>query len=598
MPGNWVTDHMPHLREILDCLSDASAVKRVVLAFCAQMGKTEVGLNWIGYVIDHNPRPMLVVLPTLEVRKRWVLQRLDPLITETPCLVEIFGQQTRDAANSQDVKDFPGGLLVLGGANSPASLASMPICYVLCDEVDRFPWEVGKEGDPLGLIDERTKTFPRRKALLVSTPTIKDASRIWEEFLNSDQRYRHVSCPHCGEMQVLKWGNLRWEKDAKTGRVTHAYYVCEHSGCIIEETAKVSMLPRAQWIPHNPGHDVRGYHINGLYAPIGLGFSWLELAQQWLDAQGDDAKLKRFINTALGEPWENRKVVSDSHELKARAEPYTLRSIPDGVLRITAGFDTQDNRIAMHIIGWGKGRKWWTLDYIEIPGSPARDEVWAAIEKLIATPLYTRSGKELHIEATAGDTGGHFTYDVYAFARTAQVPHAMAIKGSSIPSKPALGKPSYLDFNWRGKTYKRGVQLWTIGTDTIKHILFGLLSSDQEVEASERRCHFSTDLELSYYDGLLSEVFDPEKNKYVKRRGRRRNEVLDTWVYAYAASCHPELRIPLMKDKDWDALEEMINTPVPEFKETPQSPASVTVGNVASSTQDDDDDLFTAISLE
>jgi hypothetical protein len=319
MPGNWVTDHMPHLREILDCLSDASAVKRVVLAFCAQMGKTEVGLNWIGYVIDHNPRPMLVVLPTLEVRKRWVLQRLDPLITETPCLVEIFGQQTRDAANSQDVKDFPGGLLVLGGANSPASLASMPICYVLCDEVDRFPWEVGKEGDPLGLIDERTKTFPRRKALLVSTPTIKDASRIWEEFLNSDQRYRHVSCPHCGEMQVLKWGNLRWEKDAKTGRVTHAYYVCEHSGCIIEETAKVSMLPRAQWIPHNPGHDVRGYHINGLYAPIGLGFSWLELAQL---SSGSMPKATMPSSSALSIP------LSESPGKTARSSPIRMNSRP------------------------------------------------------------------------------------------------------------------------------------------------------------------------------------------------------------------------------------------------------------------------------
>lgn len=600
-PGRWVTDAMPHLHEIMDCLSESSPVRRVVLKFGAQLGKTEVGLNWIGYVVQHNPRPMLVVVPTLEVRKRWVLQRLNPLIDETPCLTEIFGQVSRDSANSQDIKNFPGGLLVLGGANSAASLASMPICYVLCDEVDRFPWQVGTEGDPLGLIDERTKTFPRRKVLLVSTPTIKDASAIDDEFQDSDQRHRHVPCPHCGESQVLKWANLRWEKDAKTGRVIHAYYVCEHCGAILEENDKVFMLPRGIWIPANPGHEVRGYTINGLYAPIGLGFSWLELAQQWLDAQGDDIRLKRFINTTLGEVWENRRVVSDSHELKARAEPYALRSVPEGVLRITAGFDTQDDRIAVHIIGWGKGRRWWTLDYVEIPGNPARDEVWAAVDKVLTTDLYLSHGKALPIEATAGDSGGHFTYDVYAFARNSKAARVMAIKGSSIPSKPALGgKPSALDFNWRGKAYRRGVKLWTVGTDTIKHILFGLLSSDKEVDAAERRCHFSTDLELSYYDGLLSEVFDPEKNRYVKRRGRRRNEVLDTWGYAYAASCHPELRIPLMKDKDWDALATMLAQANKPQKPEPQRLASAVKVAQDKKTDDGDgrdDNLFTAIPL-
>jgi len=176
-PGQWRTDRTPYLREILDSLSVNSPAQRIVLMFAAQLGKTEVGLNWIGYVMQHAPGPMLTVLPTLEVRKRWVRQRLDPLLTETPVIRALFdARRARDAGNAEDMKDFPGGMLVIGGANSPASLASMPIRYVLCDEVDRFPWEVGQEGDPLGLIDERTKTFPRRKVLLVSTPTVKGAA--------------------------------------------------------------------------------------------------------------------------------------------------------------------------------------------------------------------------------------------------------------------------------------------------------------------------------------------------------------------------------------------------------------------------------------
>lgn len=555
---------------------------------------TEVGLNWIGYVIDHEPGPMLVVVPTLEARKRWVRQRLDPMMTETPALAHIFGAgRSRDSSNSEDIKDFPGGILVLGGANSPASLASMPIRYVLCDEVDRFPWEVGDEGDPLGLIEERTKTFPRRKTLLVSTPTVKGASRIWAEFEDSDQRYRYVQCPHCGEWMVLTWKNLRWDKSPTTKRVTHAYYVCEHSGCIIEEYSKAEMLPGGKWIPHNPGHDTRGYHINGLYAPIGLGFTWRELAQQWLDAQGDKTKLKRFINTALGEVWEDRDNLSNPQELSQRAEPYRLRTVPPGVCIVTCGVDTQNNRLAVQIVGWGKNETAWTLDYVELPGDPSRDEVWARLTDLLNTPLYTASGKALHIEATAIDTGGHHAQDVYAYVRSQPARRVIAIKGSSIPGKPVLNKPSALDFDWRGKTYKRGVMLYSVGTDTGKHRFFGRLNSDAGLPAEERRIHFSQDLEASFYDGLLSETFDPEKNKFVKMRGKR-NEPLDTWNYAYAAGHHPELRIHIKPAKEWDAIADMLAAEPPAAVVSQAKPASVIVQGAG---HIEDEDIFSPISI-
>jgi phage terminase large subunit GpA-like protein len=305
LAGRWKTDRTPYLREIMNDLSATSPVQRVVLKFGAQLGKTEVGLNWIGYVMSHAPGPMLVVVPTLEVRKRWKKQRLDPLLAETPILRDLLGSlRMRDASNSEDFIDFPGGVLVLAGANSPASLASMPIRYVLCDEVDRFPWEVGQEGDPLGLIEERTKTFVRRKILLVSTPTIDGASRIDAEFEASDQREYHVPCPHCGEFQVLRWqhddGRLGLAYLEDTGQVA---YVCSACGSLIDERHKTQMLERGRWVPRFPGRPVHGYSLSGLYSPLGMGFSWSEIWAQWKNSQGDSAKVKRFFNTTLGIAW-------------------------------------------------------------------------------------------------------------------------------------------------------------------------------------------------------------------------------------------------------------------------------------------------------
>lgn len=550
--GPWKTARTPYLREIMDSLSSRSPVRRVVLMTCTQIGKTEVGLNWIGYVMDHNPGPMLVVVPTLEVRKRWHAQRLAPMMKACENLRAIFGtDRKRDAANSEEMKDFPGGMVVLGGANSPASLASMPIRDVLMDEVDRFPWEVGQEGDPIGLIDERTKTFPRRKVLLVSTPTIKDASRIEDEYEHSDQRRYQVPCPHCDELLVLQWGNLQWDK-----ALTRAVYVCEHCGSEIKEHHKTTMLARGRWIAKHPERTTRGYHINGLYAPLGLGFRWLELAQKFVETKrlNDKGKLKRFINTTLGETWEDRTARVETKDLVERAEPYALRQIPPGCLLLTAGVDTQDDRLAVQILGWGRNEENWVIDYVEIPGDPSRDDLWDTLAAHLNAPLVNAYGRELRIQATAIDTGGHYTHDVYHFVRRRTIRRPMAIKGANTPSKPILpGRPTPQDINRRGKVIKNGVQLWTVGTDTAKHLLLRRLVGDGEVAAGERRIHFSEGLEEEYYNGLLCEKFDPEKNRWVKRRGRR-NEPLDTWVYGRAAAHHPEIRVHAMRKQDWERL--------------------------------------------
>lgn len=464
-PGMWRTDRTPYLREVMDCLSATSAVQRVVLMFCAQAGKSEAGLNWIGYVMHRSPAPMLVVVPTIEVRKRWVKQRLEPMLNETPVIRALFdARRQRDSANSEDMKDFPGGILVMGGANSPASLASMPIRYVLCDEVDRFPWEVGQEGDPLGLIDERTKTFPRRKVLLVSTPTVKGSSRIEGEYVKSDMRQYHVPCPHCGDYQVLLWkhpdGRYGLTHLPATGRVV---YTCVHCGCHIEEHHKTQMLSRGRWIARHPERSVRGYQLNGLYSPTGLGFSWAELWQKWMDAHGDSANLKRFVNTTLAETWEEAGDGIADINLLARLEDYT-ETLP--ILARTAFVDVQGNRLEMSVVDWGVGEECWLHDHIILPGDTAKPEVWEAL---------TDEVDSLDLDAIGIDSGYNAT-PVYAWVQGKS--WAYATKGM-----PGMGRPITDDERTRTQRLRRRRKKHTvvepIGVDNAKALIYARLKQDK-----------------------------------------------------------------------------------------------------------------------
>lgn len=458
LPGRWRTERTPYLRDVMDDLSVTSPVQRVVMRFAAQLGKTEVGLNWIGYVMAHAPGPMLVVVPTLEVRKRWKGQRLDPLLSETPALRDLLGsRRTRDAAHSEDLIDFPGGVLVLGGANSPASLASMPIRYVLCDEVDRFPWEVGQEGDPLGLIDERTKAFVRRKVLLVSTPTVDGASRIDAEYEASDQREYHVPCPHCGEHQVLRWQH----EDGRFGLLhleatDRVVYVCIHCGAHIEEHHKPRMLSLGRWVPKFAGRPVHGYTLSGLYSPLGMGFGWAEIWHQWQAAQGDTAKLKRFCNTTLGQAWREQGESLEEVSLLALREDF-----PDAlpVLARTAFVDVQKDRLEMTVIDWGAQEEAWVFDHIILPGDTAMDTVWADLADEV---------EGLQIDALGVDAG-YNAPQVHAFV--AQRRWAFATKGM-----PGMQRSIVEDARARAqrlrKRRKGGTVVHPIGVDSAKALVF------------------------------------------------------------------------------------------------------------------------------
>jgi phage terminase large subunit GpA-like protein len=520
----------------MDCLSSSSPIQRVVMMFAAQTGKTEAGSNWLGYVIDHAPGPMLCVQPTVEMAKRLSKQRLESMITDTPCLAaKIAPSRSRDSGNTMFSKEFPSGIMLLTGANSATGLRSAPCRYLFADEVDAFPSDVDGEGDPVALAERRTTTFARRKILLTSTPTVKDFSRIEAEYLRSDQRRFYVPCPSCGGMQWLQWPRLKW--DAK--RPGDVRYQCEHCGERFEENHKPAMLAAGEWRATAPSDGrTAGFQLSGLYSPLGW-CSWEQLVDDFLRAKSDAPALKAFVNTRLAETWEEDYAAAVSADgLMTKRLAYESGTCPDGVVLLTCGVDVQDNRLAVSVWGWGEGETGWLIWHQELMGDPTQVEVWGQLDQVLVTEWATAAGNALKVSQVAVDSGGHCTHEVYRYVRDRVRQNVVAIKGSSRRNSPAVGKGSKVDVSWQGRVLKRGVTLYQLGTDTIKTTLFGRLRHNEA--GGVGTLHFGMAADEEYFRQLTSERQALRYHRgfpireWVKKAGDR-NEALDCVVYAYAA---------------------------------------------------------------
>lgn len=553
-PGQWRTSRTPFAREIMDCLSDHHPAQEIVLMASVQMVKSEAGLNWCGYTIDHAPSSMLVVLPTVEVGERWSKQRLAPMIMDTSRLrAKVAPARARDSGNTTLSKEFEGGILMITGANSAAGLSSMPIKKLLLDEVDRFPREIEDEGDPVDIAEARTSNFPNRKIFKTSSPTIESLSRINKDWKKSDQRRYFVPCPHCNGYQDLKWGSLQYSED----KPEDARYACEHCGALIEEHEKTGMLERGEWRATFHESKVVGFHLNALYSPIGLGRSWAWLAARYEEVKRDPARLKVFVNTRLGECYEDPDERLDWEELKARAEPYALRTIPRGCLVLSAGVDVQKDRLEAQIVGWGRGEQSWVIDWHSLPGDPTRPDVWNELDSYLQKPIVNSFGVPMRVLSVATDSG-YLTDDVLNYTRVRQRLGIFAVKGASQRGRQIIGRPSKVDVTWKGTVVKHGAEMWLIGVDGAKHRLFARLAGDRkQAMSSARIVHFSSELPDDYFMQLSAEIFDPNKRAWVKLHNRR-NEALDTHIYAMVAAMHPRIRVHTQREHDWITLEQII----------------------------------------
>lgn len=548
-PGHWRTSRVPYAREPMDKLSPSDPAEVVVLMWAAQTSKTECGNNWLGYVIHHAPGPMMLVQPTVDTAKRLSKQRIAPMLVETPVLSErVADNRSRDSGNTLLVKEFPGGVLIITGANSAIGLRSMPVRFLFLDEVDAYPVDVEGEGDPVSLAKKRTTTFNRRKILETSTPTVKDFSRIERSFEASDKRRYFVPCPSCNHMQWLRWrgmGDDDARRDAAVFRLVWkdeendvAAYICEECGALIEERHKTWMLERGEWRPTAPGDGrVVGYHLSALYSPLGWK-SWAEILREWKEAAHDAALLKTFVNTVLAETWEeaySARVTAE--QVAGRAEMYELLHVPERGLCITAGIDVQDNRVEVVQRAWGEGEESWLVNYSVIHGDPGGSVLWQQVWDLLQMEFQHESGAKLRTLVSCVDSGGHFTNEVYAFARVHRRAHVLAIKGMSIPGRPAIGKPTKQDINYRNQVIPRGVLLWPVGTDTIKQTIYARLRNP---EPGPGFYHFPLGVTDDYYSQITAErqvtrfVNGMPKRIWIKKDSER-NEALDCEVYAYAA---------------------------------------------------------------
>ena len=591
-PGPYRVARTPYALEPQDALSPYSQVEEVVLMWGAQTSKTTVGGNWVGSVIDMQPGPLMIVQPTIDTAKRFSRQRLSPMIEESPALKrKVSENRSRDDSNTILLKEYAGGFMVVAGANSAAGLRSMPIRDIFFDEIDAYPLDVDGEGDPISLAEARQSTFSRRKRLKTSTPTLKGMSRIESAFIETDQRFYHVPCPHCGELQALEWGadkpyGLKWHKDADGQPLPEtAHYVCKHHGCIIEEHSKTEFLRcvelggQARWVPINPAGNPRkrGYHLSSLYSPLGF-LSWRELVEEWhhaneLAAFGDASELRAFVNTRLAETWEDSGDRVAEHELTRRVEDYALGTVPFGCLALSAGIDVQPDRLHLLVWGWGRGEEAWLIDRKVISGSPEEQATWDALDEILRAPFRHASGSHIMIGAAAVDSGGHNTQAVYNYTRARMHRHVLAIKGSSQPNKPILGKPSDIEVNHRGVKIKSGAKLWPIGTDTAKALIYGRL----RLPPPGAGCfHFPAAVPGEFFEQLTAErmvtkyIKGHPRHEWVKQVGRR-NEDLDCTVYAYAAALY--LGINRWRQAEWDKIEAKIQPQVRDLFSQQAQPA-------------------------
>lgn len=559
-PGQWITARAEYQRGIMDAISDP-LIEAVVVMSSAQVGKTEIVNNTIGFYVDQDPAPILLLQPTLEMAEAYSKDRLAPMLRDSPCLKgKVRDARSRDSGNTLLHKTFPGGHITMAGANSPASLASRPIRIVICDEVDRYPFSAGTEGDPVDLANKRSTTFWNRKRLETSTPTVDGASRISASYLASDQRKFFVPCHHCGDAQVLDWARVKWENDDPLT----ARYLC--SGCdgAWNDAERWRAISRGEWRETAPFTGVAGFHLWEAYSP------WVQLAgivAAFLKAKSSPERLKTFVNTSLGETWKEKGEAPDWQRLYDRRESYQLHLIPQGGLFITAGVDVQRDRIEVSVYAWGRGKESWLIDHVVLDGDTSRPEVWIKLDGLLEQTYHHEAGVDMPIIRLAIDSG-YATQEVYAWARKKGPGRVMVAKGVD-HGAAVVGQPSAVDVNYQGKKIARGIKVWPVNSSALKSEFYGWLRLDKPTAESGDQfppgyCHYP-EMNEEFFRQLTAEqlvtrtVRGYRKSEWQKSHAR--NEALDVRNYARGAAS--VFGMDRFGETQWKQLEAQILDRVP-----------------------------------
>ncbi len=540
MPGPWRNEVTPYLTEIMDCFSMSSPVQKVAIMKGTQLGFTVgVGENWIGYMIDDVPGPMLFVSGDKEMAETAIEIRVDRMIETAGLQGKIFSQaekaHKKKTGDTKAKKEFAGGFLLAIGPHSGSKLRSFSIRYLFFDEVDAYPQETRNEGDPISLAERRTDAFEQvRKILYISTPAVEQLSRIKPLFRDGDQRYYFVPCKHCGHMQTLKWGHIKYEVDERGILVWNSvHYECEKCGGYWKNSDKAEFLGRGEWrpsaVPREPNY--RSYHLTGLYSPVGMR-TWESICQQWLKAKNDPLLLRVFVNAVLAETWIERGEAPRWERVMLRREEYQIGTCPGKALLVTIGVDIHKDRIEAEIVAWGKDKESWSIDYRVLYGDTQEDEdeVWNNLKKLLEAEHAGHIGKIAFIDA------GYNTPQTYSFCNRFDTGVFPVMGDSRVGKRAKL----FMLRDISGCQVKR-VDLYT---DALKQELYGYLEKGTPEPGQDYPfgyCHFPTEYGEKYFQQLMSE----ERYKETTRTGAiryvwhlksgRRNEAHDCRIYAMGA---------------------------------------------------------------
>jgi len=526
-PGPWRSDRFPYLKEIMEELSPQNPRDEVVLMSGAQVGKTECCLNMMGYTIHYDPTPMLYIQKTVDAVMKFSSQRFTKSLENTPEIRErLPAVKSREDANTKLLKNFAGGILIMGGANSAASLRSMPIGKLMLDEEDSYEMDIQEEGDPTELAIRRTANFPRRKIFHLSTPKIKETSRIEPAFYEGDQRYYYVPCPHCDNYDTIRWENIKYTDDDPNT----AELLCTACGSLIQERYKTQMLSAGKWKATEPGREIASFHLNSLYSPLGF-YSWKDAVKLWLKYKRthNTEILRVFVNTVLGETYSESGKSVEFSILEKRKEDYPA-DVPNNALILTAGVDIQEDRIEAEIVGWGAGQESWSIDYTRIMGDTEYDFVWNQLDDYLKRTWIHESGLEMLPALTAIDSG-HRARTVYQFCKRNEHRRIFPVKGQDGWGRGLINRPA--------KRNKDLVYLFNVFVDEMKSKIYSQLKVDVP---GPGYCHFPRKdfYDMNYFRQLTSEKL---VNKRIAGRNKlkwelpagRRNEALDCRAYAIAA---------------------------------------------------------------
>ncbi|WP_085581979.1 phage terminase large subunit family protein [Thalassospira mesophila] len=569
----WSTELTPYAPGILDCLAADNGITRVSVRKSAQVGMTGSMIAWLATIMACTPAKAMLVFPTILSVQDFNREKLAPAIDQTVALRDKVRESgTRSLQKSTALsKRFPGGSLVLTGANSASDLRSKTIKFMCCDEVDEWPLDLDKQGDPMDMVDARQIAFHATgdyKKFEGSTPTIKGISRIDNAFEEGDQRYFECPCPGCGHYQRLVFGGKDVKHGLKFNREYpyNAYYICIENGCPIEHHQKRAMVQAGRWraTKPEPGRHP-SFHIDAISS---LLTTWDNVAEAFVKSKDDPNKLKTFTNLWLGEAWEEKGDAPDWQRLFVRREMYPARVIPIGGLVITVGCDVQTDGIYYEVVAWGRDRKSWSIDAGFLRGNTADpdDKVWSDLDVIYDRRYPDAYGNYWQADAFAVDSG-YNSNQVYLWTRSR--PKARAIKGNGERGKAAISSaPTKVEINFKGKRSKRGAELWHVGTWDLKATFYANLNKDGLRDGSGADadppgyCYFTELHDEQYFRQITAEYL-----KKGSKNGRATltweasgpNHLLDCRIYNMAMAAH--LGMDRLTAEEWLVLEKDRTTP-------------------------------------